>query len=389
MARGDGRIYLPKDSSIYMMSFYLRGKEQRESTGKRDPVEAASVLRKRLKAVHADELGGPTFVTAAMRKSTVHDLAEALKADFELRGKASSQNLSYLKRVDTDFGDMLAVALTPEKIDRYIEERLADGAANASINRVLQLLGQAYALAIRRGHLARAPYIRRLSEAGNARQGFFTETELAAVIENLPTDLRDFVRFASLTGMRKNELASLSWKMVEGDELHIPADICKNRKKRQVPLAGQLSQIIERRRQAARIEVNGLTELAEYIFHRGGQKVGCFKKAWASACVSAGVGRMVCPKCQDEGSSRTCAQCKVSTTYDGRIFHDLRRMAVRRMVRAGINPQIAKKWSGHKSDSMFQRYSILTTDDMREAYERTEKFRETEAQKVVPIAAQG
>jgi integrase len=175
--------------------------------------------------------------------------------------------------------------------------------------------------------------------------------------------LRDFTCFAALTGMRKNELASLTWKMVEGGELHIPGDICKNRQARVLPLAGELAQIIERRRQAARIEVNGVTQLAEHIFHRGGRKVGCFKKAWRTACAKAKV------------------PC--------RVFHDLRRTAVRRMVRAGINPQIAKKWSGHVSDEIFQRYSILTTDDMREAFEQTEKFRETEAAKVVSIAAQG
>jgi hypothetical protein len=55
------------------------------------------------------------------------------------------------------------------------------------------------------------------------------------------------------------------------------------------------------------------------------------------------------------------------------------------MVRAGVNPQIARKWSRHDSDSMFTRYGILTTDDMRAAFETTEKFREMEKRKVVAI----
>jgi hypothetical protein len=54
------------------------------------------------------------------------------------------------------------------------------------------------------------------------------------------------------------------------------------------------------------------------------------------------------------------------------------------MVRAGIDPQIAKPRSGHVSDSMFQRYSLLTSDDMREAFETAEK-REPEKQKVVAM----
>jgi len=56
---------------------------------------------------------------------------------------------------------------------------------------------------------------------------------------------------------------------------------------------------------------------------------------------------------------------------------------------ASINPQIARKWSGHLSDSMFQRYSILTTDDLREAFETTEKFREAEAAKQPQVVSMG
>jgi hypothetical protein len=37
---------------------------------------------------------------------------------------------------------------------------------------------------------------------------------------------------------------------------------------------------------------------------------------------------------------------------------------------------------------MFQRYSILTTDDMREAFETTEKFHEPDEQKVLTIGGQ-
>ena len=54
----------------------------------------------------------------------------------------------------------------------------------------------------------------------------------------------------------------------------------------------------------------------------------------------------------------------------GKIFHNLRRSAVRFMVQAGVNPQVAKKISGYQTDSIFQRYSILTTDDLRTALEK-------------------
>jgi integrase len=387
MGRGDGRIYLR--GQIYWVCYYLRGKQHRESTDTSDEKQATKFLKARLREVGADLLGARTFVTPKASRLTITELCGALKADFELRGKLSAQNASVFKRVAADFGEYRAVELSAEKIDKYIEQRLADGDAPATINRTTGALAQCYTLAIRRGHLASAPYVRHLSEAGNVRQGFLTEKELDMVISKLPEDLRDFVRWSALNGMRKGEAAGLTWEMVHGEELHVPGDICKNRRARVLPLAGELAKIIERRRQAARIEVNGTVRMVPFVFHRDGQPIREFRKSWATACVCAGVGAMVCPNCQASGSAHLCATCETKTKYVGKIFHDLRRVAVRRMVRASINPQIAKKWSGHISDSMLNRYSILTTDDMREAFETTEKFRDSEQQKESNVVAIG
>ena len=82
-------------------------------------------------------------------------------------------------RVRRDFGGQRATALDAEEIDQYVEKRRGEGAAPASINRTLQLLGQAFRLAIQRKRLTGAPYIRHLSEKGNVRQGFFCDAEFS------------------------------------------------------------------------------------------------------------------------------------------------------------------------------------------------------------------
>src|SRR5471030_2558720 len=111
--RGDGRIF--KRGATWWMSFYVDGHEQRESTKTKDEEKARKTLRAKLKEVHAHELD-PTrpFLTRRHRKRTIADLLNELKSDFEIRGIASKQNLSNIKRTRADFGMVRATVLSPE-----------------------------------------------------------------------------------------------------------------------------------------------------------------------------------------------------------------------------------------------------------------------------------
>ena len=66
-----------------------------------------------------------------------------------------------------------------------------------------------------------------------------------------------------------------------------------------------------------------------------------------------------------------CKAAKVSI-----LLHDFRRSAVRNMTRAGVSRDVAKKISGHQTDSIFSRYNITDENDLADAAEMIQARRE-------------
>jgi integrase len=100
---------------------------------------------------------------------------------------------------------------------------------------------------------------------------------------------------------------------------------------------------------------------ADRIFHRKGQALGDFKRAWHAALEAAGF-----------SYQEKLANGKLRTRYT-RCFHDFRRTAARNLVRAGVREGVAMAVTGHKTRSVFDRYNISSTDDVREAIEAVSK----------------
>jgi integrase len=98
--------------------------------------------------------------------------------------------------------------------------------------------------------------------------------------------------------------------------------------------------------------MDGVTQLAEPIFHRGdGLPVGEFKKSWATATKKA-----KCP---------------------GKLFHDLRRTCARRLLAAGVPQVVARELTGHRTSAMFDRYAIVSGADVLAAQKKVTEFRRT------------
>ena len=97
-------------------------------------------------------------------------------------------------------------------------------------------------------------------------------------------------------------------------------------------IKGQLTEH-ERLRNAGR--------LVAVVFHRDGERIRDFRRAWLSACQAASV--------------------------PGRILHDFRRTAVRNLERAGVSRSAAMAMVGHKTESIYRRYAIVDAGVLRDA----------------------
>ena len=245
-----------------------------------------------------------------------------------------------MRIVRSEFGHYRAVDLTTEIVSRYIQERLAEDQAPATINRRTHLLAAAFRLAVRRRRLSSMPDIPKLPE-DNARQGFFATRYFFAVLSHIgDQDFADFMEWFFWTGMRPWELRSLTWEAFDSETwmFWLHAKDAKIGVGRVVTVDGPLRTIIERRMKSRQFG-------CDLIFHRNGETIGTFYERWRQACLAAGVA--------------------------GKITYDLRRTAVRNMIRAGVPERVAMSISGHKTRAVFDRYNIVSENDLREAVIKT------------------
>jgi integrase len=115
-----------------------------------------------------------------------------------------------------------------------------------------------------------------------------------------------------------------------------------------------------------------------FVFHRNGEKIKRITRAWKTACIKAGL----CGPLSDENGEavvRRISKGKVKekvVMIATKLFYDFRRTGVRNMVRAGIPERVAMMVSGHKTRSVFDRYNIVSDQDLKEAAQKMQTYHE-------------
>ena len=350
-----GTLY--KRGNTWWIKYYKDGQSFRESSRSQKKMVAKSFLDKREGEVAIGKTPGIYF-----DKVTFKELAEDYLADYRVNGKKTIRRAELSVRIlKRFFGLYRVVNISTPAINKYIEKRLEE-VAPATVNRELSALKRMLNLGARQTppKVDRVPYIPMLKE-NNIRKGFFEHGEFLAIRDVLPEYLKGFVTFGYKTGWRAGEIRNLTWDHVDLNNgiVRLEAGETKNDEGRTIYLDDELKDVIERQQRGRAAG----TKLTPYVFTNldGSDKIKEFRAAWNNAFDQTGIPR--------------------------KLFHDLRRTAVRNMVRAGIPERVAMMVSGHKTRSVFDRYNVVGNEDLKKAARSQEIYlnqQKTDCAQIVP-----
>lgn len=342
--KGQGSLFRDDRSPYWQIRYWNGWTEVRESARTADRKDALDKLQQRLSEVaqRKGEGVGPERVK-------INALLTLLVEDYRRQDKADlyQVQLRIEKHLRQEFGDIRACKLTSRHIRDYIERRKKD-AANATINRELAIVRRAYNLgALEDPPLVyRVPRIPKLKE-DNVREGFLEAPQYRMILDGLVESVKPVFVLGYHLGMRTGELLKLKLDWVDLAEglIYVNGRVTKNRKAKTAPIYGDMAGWLEML--LARCKAHSPN--GKYLFiWDDGRPIKDFRGSWEKACESAGL--------------------------PGLLFHDLRRTAVRNMIRAGVPEKVAMEISGHKTASMLWRYNIVDARDIKEAGRRTERY---------------
>lgn len=367
--RGVGSIYRrrrrdPKtgewiESPLYWIQYYYHGEHIRRPAKTTERGKAIRFLKEQIAAANS---GRRTVIEAECFK--FQNLVDLILRDYARNLRKSLPRLqAAIKHLRSFFGNYRALEIQKNLVDCYIDHR-RERAANATIHIELAALKRMLNLAS--DVLGPAPNLPNV-RVKNTRKGFFEKTEFKELLEHIEMDLGPVLEFAYLTGWRmKSEVFSLQWPQVDFDagEIRLEPGTTKTDEGRTFPfrLLPELEDLIRRQREYTDRVQRDTGSIIPWVFHRGGRQIRDIRKAWRRAVEAAGIG--------------------------DRIPHDFRRTAVHNLELAGVPRSVAMRLVGHKTESIYRRYAIVTKQDLVDGLKRLADYRAAHKEETRPKMVQ-
>lgn len=331
MKRGMGTVYLR--GRIWWLQWYRDGQQHNESSGSTSKTVATEKLKEK-------------FRESQPRRATVAHLLADLQAHYEVENPTAWRDFARYcvngkHGLMEYWGRYEVQQVTTDALRKWVRWLKGEGHSAARINRKVAVLRRAMRLGAHATppKVGALPLFPRLQEAP-PRSGFLDPDGYRRLLDALPADLQPVLVCGYHLGIRRSELLALRRSDVDLRhlEIRLPGERSKNRQSRTVPIYGEMIETLRACEARTSREWPG----CPLVFHRRGEPLR-FREEWTEACKVAGLA--------------------------GLLFHDLRRSAVRNMVRAGINESVAMAITGHRTRAVFQRYDIISGSDLQRAGE--------------------
>jgi integrase len=238
------------------------------------------------------------------------------------------------KNLEPVFGSLEASSIRKADITRYMDQRLAEGAKPATINRELSALRRSLNLGVSEDLLIDPPPKIKCIRENNVRKGFVEPDVYRRVMNFLPRHQHMLWCFGYYLGIRKGELLEFRWEWLlpywqeEEPIIKVPGESCKSADPHTIPLYHP--------------ELRAFVEMAlaerdpkcPYLFQYRGEQLKNIRTGFEKACVDAGV--------------------------PGLLFHDTRRTAIRLMGESGHPAR--RGYANHRTqtEAVYKRYDIAS-----------------------------
>ena len=334
-ASGKEENVYKRSGGVWWTCIRHNGKKVQKSL-KTDDRRLAQAIEAKIRAEIAE---GKFFDKPVGQSKTFKEMMEKFMQEHAPKvSKGMQRNFrSYLKNLMPFFGDTRLMQVTSKTISGYKAKRYSDGLKPASINRELSMLSKAFNLAVREWEWLKENPVSKvgLDKENNERDRWLTDDEEKDLIKELPQWLKEIVVFDLNTGLRQDELLSLTWDRVDLLRRVIVIQETKNGKPRTIPLIQPVLDI--------------LTEKSKVINLKTG------------LVFTNRMGRKINPRRLREVFNSVLERVGIK---DFR-FHDLRHTFATKLVQRGVDIYKISKLLGHLSITMTQRYAHHCPESLR------------------------
>ena len=318
-------------SKNYWIEYYLEGKRTRERIGR-----SKQAAENRLREVQTAKAEGRNIKKNKNAITTIGALRDWYLDLPEVKQKRSFKSISKCISIVLDhLGEKkFASQISPADIQGFQKKRLLENtlwgrpAKPATINRNVANFRAMLNRALDYGKLETNPIGRvRQLEENNVRERLLTPEEFELLYNHCSENIKGPVLIAYYLPMRQAEILNLTWKEIDliNGFIRLSGQRTKNKTGRVIPLHKRIFDYFQCLPRPIHVG---------YVFEQR-----CWnRKAYLKALKVAGI--------------------------EDFTYHDLRHCALNNLRLAGNDRYVIKQASGHKTDSAFQRYILVTEDEM-------------------------